>query len=340
MPERDYRIGRYRGERALVYYDAAGKRHRHKLDTADPREAERRAPALFAELTRPQGSSVAELWPAYLADMQGRAVVATMRHTYKALAARFGPLPGEAVAIADCRAHIAERRAAGLAEATIHTELGHLRMVLRWAARHGLIAAAPAIERPPRPRHRERHLSREAVRRLFEGAAAPHVRLFAILAYTTAGRSAAICGLTWERCDFARGLIDLEDPEIARPHKGRAVVPMLRTARAALLEARAGALSEHVVEWAGRPVKRVRRGLATAGRRAGLSKVTPHMLRHSAAVHLAEDGVGMEEIAQFLGHGDVETTRRVYARFSPAYLARAAGALEYDDLARLVAAKR
>jgi hypothetical protein len=53
----------------------------------------------------------------------------------------------------------------------------------------------------------------------------------------------------------------------------------------------------------------------------------------SAAVHMADAGVPMEEIAQCLGHSDVEVTRRIYARFSPDYLSGAAAALEYDDIA-------
>jgi integrase len=48
---------------------------------------------------------------------------------------------------------------------------------------------------------------------------------------------------------------------------------------------------------------------------------------------MAEAGVSMEEIAQYLGHRDVGITRKVYARFSPDYLRKAAAALEYDDLA-------
>jgi hypothetical protein len=47
---------------------------------------------------------------------------------------------------------------------------------------------------------------------------------------------------------------------------------------------------------------------------------------------MAEAGIPMEEIAQYLGHGDVEVTRRVYARFSLDYLRGAATALEYDDI--------
>ncbi len=40
----------------------------------------------------------------------------------------------------------------------------------------------------------------------------------------------------------------------------------------------------------------------------------------------------MEEIQQFLGHSDINVTRKIYARFSPSYLREAAEALEIDDL--------
>jgi hypothetical protein len=40
----------------------------------------------------------------------------------------------------------------------------------------------------------------------------------------------------------------------------------------------------------------------------------------------------MEEIQQFLGHSDINVTRKIYARFSPSYLKDAAAALEMDDL--------
>jgi integrase len=160
----------------------------------------------------------------------------------------------------------------------------------------------------------------------------PHLKLFVHLAYATAGRASAVLGLTWERCDFGRGKIDLEDPDINVPHKGRAIVPMTNTLKAALLEARQGALSPYVIEWGGDRVGSVKKGLASAAKRAGLKKATPHMLRHSAAVQMAESGRAFEEIASYLGHSDVKVTRRVYARFSPDHLRGAADALELDDL--------
>ena len=60
---------------------------------------------------------------------------------------------------------------------------------------------------------------------------------------------------------------------------------------------------------------------------AGITKtVSPHILRHSAAVHMAEKGRSMEELQRFLGHSDINVTRKIYARFSPSYLKEAAEA--------------
>jgi hypothetical protein len=48
-----YRVGWLNGKCVLVWRDAAGKRKRYSLGTRDPREAQRRAPAVYAELTLP-----------------------------------------------------------------------------------------------------------------------------------------------------------------------------------------------------------------------------------------------------------------------------------------------
>lgn len=330
MSDEPYEIGRLKGECVISWWED-GKRKRYRLGTTSPSEARRIAPAVYAERTRPTGRTVKDLWDAYLIDMKGRAVAEIMPYEWKALEARFGSMHAEAITIADCRAHVAERRAMGRKDNTIVTELGRLRMVLVWAAKHKLIAAAPHIERPPAVKPKERHLRANEVSLLANACKAPHLTLFVHLAYGTAGRAAAILGLTWDRCDFERSKILLEDPVITTPHKGRAVVPMTKTLRLRLLEARAGAMSDFVIEWAGQRVGSVKKGLATASKAAGLKHVYPHMLRHSAAVRQAEQGVPMEEIASYLGHSNPKVTRDIYARFSPEALSKGAAALELDD---------
>jgi len=103
---------------------------------------------------------------------------------------------------------------------------------------------------------------------------------------------------------------------------------MNTTARSALEEAKKAALTDNVVEWGGKSLASIKKGFAAAALRAGFPDLTPHVLRHSAAVHMAEAGVPMSEIAQYLGHSSTNVTERVYARFSPDYLRKAAAALD------------
>ena len=72
---------------------------------------------------------------------------------------------------------------------------------------------------------------------------------------------------------------------------------------------------------------RVNKGIAEAARRARIKGVTPYVLRHTAGVWMAQAGVPMAEISQYMGHSSTAVTERVYARFHPDYLRRASDAL-------------
>jgi len=54
--------------------------------------------------------------------------------------------------------------------------------------------------------------------------------------------------------------------------------------------------------------------LKIAAQRAGLDKFTPHMLRHSRAVHLRQEGLSWEEIGYQLGHTNPTITVKYYTR--------------------------
>jgi integrase len=329
-----WRLTRLNGEYCITWDDDGGVRRRYRLGTSDPKEAARRAPARYAELTRPVGRTVADLWRGYEKDMAGRAVVGTMAYTWRALKDRFGPMDGEAITIEDCREHTRERHKAGIKDGTIHTELGHLRMVLKWAEKHRFIGRAPAIERPTKPEPKHSFLTRAEVTRMLDAANAAHIRLAILLMIGTGARSTAARELTWDRVDFERRIIQLRNPFDTARRKGRATIPMNDMLVAALSEAKEGALSPFVLEWAGKPIGSIKRGLKAAGTAIGRPDVSPHMLRHSAAVWLAEDGHSMEEIAQFLGHSNTKMTVAVYARFSPTHLRKLADSLDLHSALR------
>ncbi len=147
------------------------------------------------------------------------------------------------------------------------------------------------------------------------------------MALATAARKTAILELTWDRVDFDRRVIKLATGQ-DHGNKGRAIVPITNTLHAALLEARESALTPYVVEYAARKVGKVDKGFRAAAKDAWLD-VTPHDLRRTAAIWMAERGVPMSEIASYLGHSDSRITERVYARYSPEYLKKAASALEF-----------
>ena len=91
------------------------------------------------------------------------------------------------------------------------------------------------------------------------------------------------------------------------------------------LEARRRIAGEHqelLVSWEGTPIsaqhirKRLRRLAAMAGI---VRRVTPHMLRHTAATQLLEAGVDIRVVQRLLGHASIATTQ-IYTHVSDAAL--------------------
>ncbi len=237
----------------------------------------------------------------------------------------FGALRPDQINRPACRRYVASRRKDGVGDGTIWSELTFLRAAVRWHDHN-----TPAVvELPSKPPPADKHLTRAEYEHLLAHAETQHIRLFIILALSTAGRMTAILELTWDRnIDFERELIILGDGTKRR--KGRATVPMTPRAKEALLAAYEARTSNHVIEYGGEPVKKVRKALGRVTEKAGVPWCSPHVFRHSAAVWMAESGIPMAEIAQYLGHSDSRITERVYSRMSPQYLRKAGSALDFN----------
>jgi integrase len=338
---RGYSVGRYRlgqllGE-AVVVWEEGEVKHRRRLGVfteIDGRTALDSWVRKVSLLKDREEKTIAEIWKAYRDDREkdGK-LIANFDTDWKALKPRFGALEIDALATDTCRDFARRRDQEGRSASTIWSELTRLRSCLNWAEKRGVIERAPYVWVPSKPEGRTRVLRTEEVLALLDACTMPHVRLFVILAITTGARSGAICQLTWGKVDFAAGTIDLRTTETLNPltkrtTKGRAVVPMTLEARAALTEAKAGALTDHVIEWNAEPVKKVRNSFMKAVARAGLKGVTPHVLRHTVATWLDEDGIPMERISKMLGHRDRRTTEKMYAHPSTEVLRPAADVID------------
>lgn len=317
-----YRLGQLHDQAVVAWSDETGK-HRRRLGVAASEVAAR---ALLDGWVRrvklvqaDAAQTVGELWKAYEADrlLDGKQP-AQFRDSWRALAPRFEALPVDAITADVCRDYTRARIAQGVSQGTVWTELTKLRSCINWASKRRVIASAPYVWLPQKPAPKQRVLTPDEAIRLIAACGMPHVRLFVILALTTGARSGALTSLTWDRVDFEARSIDLRelippDPLLKRARKSRAVVPITDLALAALTESKAGALSDHVIEWDGEPVRKVRKGFMAAVCRAGLDDVTPHTLRHTAASWSYNSTASAEFTARLLGHRDPNTSRQIYA---------------------------
>jgi integrase len=312
------RLKLYRGKWAAVG-QTEGRVWRRSLGTADRAIAERRFRDLRFDTP---GDTVEDTVKLYLAEKAEKRSHQSMLTAWRALKPTFGHLRPDQITRELCKAYATTRRRGGVADGTIIKDLGVLKAALNWAKK----GADSVFEMPATPPARERYITREEHVRLLQAATLPHVKLFILLAWSTAARASALFELTWDRVDFQREKIQLSKGK--GRGKGRATVGMTARAKAALLTAHEARTGDYVIEWGGKPVKSVKRAFAEAAKKAGLEDVTPHVLRHSAAVAMAESGASMSEIAQVLGHTNEKVTFHVYARYSPKHLKKAMRALE------------
>lgn len=225
---------------------------------------------------------------------------------------------------------------------TVRTELAYLIAAIKFCTvrPHKLVEPAEAeavlagLTLPPAGAPRERWLRTDEIKALLKAAeqmriATGFLRLsrgerFLWLALETAARKEAILELTWDRVDFETGTIEFNVPGRRITKKRRATVPISSALRPVLERAYRerltdGLVLDHGAEvWATVQSIAMRAGLApmqkvASGTKPKATGVSPHVLRHTAATHMARRGVPLYVIAGVLGN-TLAMIERVYAK--------------------------
>lgn len=202
-----------------------------------------------------------------------------------------------------------------LAPATINRFAAALAAVITWAQKRriapkGYVHPCRTIERRPENNEKTRFLSEAERTRILEAARAaewPKMYLLVLMALTTGARKGALLALRWQDIDLALGIAHCGrtkngDP-IALPLVPPVVVELRRFA---------GAPSALVFASQRRPDKpfSFETQWGDVLKQARIRGFRFHDLRHSCASMLAASGATLLEIADVLGHRQLQMTKR------------------------------
>jgi len=214
-------------------------------------------------------------------------------------------------------------------------ELETLRAAVNYFHKEYGLDPVPAFTMPPKPRSRERWLTRtEAARLLRSARGMPHLQRFILIALYTGTRSGAVLKLSW-LASISTGYVDLQrgilyrsgsEQRATKKRQPPAAIPSRLLAHLRRWKRLDGGI-KNVVNWNGSSVLSVKKAFRSARENAKLSKdVIPHTLRHTCATWLMQAGVESWQAAGFLGM-TVEMLERTYGHHSPTFQRDASEAL-------------
>lgn len=331
------------------WYDEDKRRsYRQSLDTRDPIEAAKRfgkflidgpaRPVGDAGLTVSQALDDYQRQHVEAKDDRGRPLVADTERQITIighLKAYFGDASLTSVGPLESRAYVDARRKGLIgggkrrktkvgSDNTIRRELNCLVAAFNHAVKWGKLPddTKCRIELPAESRGDTiKWLTKQQVRWLLE-AADGHLKDFILLAYYTAARRESIERLTRFQIDLAGGHINLMPPGARATKKRKPIVPIYPEIRPTIERL----LAESETEWLfGEPRSFYRDFIAVS--QVALQDIegaNPHMLRHSRASHMLQDGEDLFKVAKLLGD-TVATVERNYAHADVEFLATDSG---------------
>lgn len=248
-------------------------------------------------------------------------------------------MPASTISKQICRSYIKHRtsqrfkrkgwaNAQNVSEASAGRELRGLSDAVKLCVSEGFCPTGSAFSVPSIQSTGKLHITKEEARLIFEACPTFHMKLFMMLALSSGHRMGAILDLTWDRIIF-------DKIHFLKPERDMTTKKARSDARDRWVWFAVDALRGSRYGWNrlyhqinGKKLKSIRRAVAAAGQRVGINYLTPHVLKHSACVWMAEGGVPLADISD-LTVTDIKTIMDNYMIFAPARGQRAVSATQF-----------
>ncbi len=256
----------------------------------------------------------------------------------------FGLYDLEEITPAQCQQYVTDKledgridRKGGLSAVSIRKHLSILKQALNEAVRSGLILQNPAqYVRTPRlagtVAHRTVFLTPEEGQKLVVAFEGTDLYAAVVLALYYGLRRSEVLGLKWQAIDFSRNVITIqhtvvknlttETKDTTKTATSRRSFQLLPEVREILIELKKTALEGDYIltRGNGKPLRpdSLTKGFQAVLRRNSLPAMRFHDLRHSTASILFDRGWELEDVKNWLGHRDIETTSNIYLHYGRA----------------------
>lgn len=328
----------YRRKEAGIWYAdyfAKGKRVQESTGTCNKREAEKFLALRISEVQRgvyvkPVHISLEELWERYFG--YARAHKRSWRRDeqmYGNLLRLVGHVTLDAITPLEVE-EFQQRRSREVSPATVNREAALLKHMFNMAERWRLYQGTNPVRLVkflPEDNLQFRTLGIEEEQRMLE-ASPPYLRELILFAINTGLRCGDLLTLKWEDVDIQEKRLSIIMGKTRRPLD----VPLNETAMEILAAKQAVKHGPFVFynPTTGDRFYDLKLGFKAIIKRAGLTGITWHTLRHTFASRLTRSGVDLVTVKELLGHATINTTMR-YAHSNHEVKAQAVARLPRCD---------
>lgn len=204
-----------------------------------------------------------------------------------------------------------ERLSTGIKKCSVNRELSCIRKVFNVAIAWGYTKTNPLKDvrfYSEKENIRERVLSEDEEVRLL-AASSPHLMPILKVALNTGMRKGEIFKMRWENVDFEKREVRIPESKSGTERR----IP-INSALFALLHSLRSRDGNHESVFSnpetGKPYVDIKRAFSGACRRASITNLRFHDLRHSFASRLVSRGVDIVIIKELMGHASIVTTQR------------------------------